>query len=92
MGSDMLHDANGFSYHYYVDPRVKLVAYHKPSDHGAYWRCNGKRSNGNPCGFMLLEKDGAFKEISLKHQHGNSRCQKAITCVACLANQQINNY
>ena len=64
----MLHDKNGYSYYCYVDPRINSAAYRNPSDHGAYWRCNVKRSNGNPCGFMLLEKDGDFKEISLKYQ------------------------
>jgi len=61
----MLHDKNGYSYYCYVDPRVNSAAYRNPSDHGAYWRCNVKRSNGSSCGFMLLEKDGDFKKKNI---------------------------
>lgn len=88
-GSDSLHDANGFYYNYYVDDRMKIAAYKKPSDHGAYWRCGVNKPNGSPCGFMLLEQDGVFKEISSAHNHGSPTLKKVIPCADCLNNPQL---
>ena len=83
MGYDALHDANGFIYSYYIDSRQNSVAYHKPSDNGAYWRCTARSPSGNTCGFLLLEKNGAFKEISLSHKHDDSKRRK-VKCSSCL--------
>ena len=76
----MLHDPNGFTYSSYVDSRMKLAAYRLPSDHGAYWRCTAKTPKGSTCGFMLLEKDSAFTEISLAHKHNNDAKRRKVTC------------
>ena len=83
-GSDTLHDSNGFRYSCYVDHRVKLAAYQKPSDSGAVWRCTTSTPSGPKCNFMLLEKDGTFTEKSIaQHKHGRIIDRSKLKCEVC---------